>query len=158
MAKTIDRVMEMVRRALERDPDVRSAALYDQAKKVDRRIGQLTLRQFHALYPLQVKRLAAGSKRARKQATATATPRRRGRPAGSGRGPGRPAGTGRRGRPPGSRNVQPAAVSSDGSRASVRGVLLELASAVARAENKADVIKVLSDMDAWVERVVRAAR
>jgi hypothetical protein len=161
MTKTIDRVMEMVRRALDKDPDARSGTLYEQAKKVDRRVGQLSLRQFHALYPLTVKRQQAGSRRARKK-TGTGGAAKRGRPAGSGRGPGRPPGGGRPSRAPRSRSAPetaaPAAGTGSGDRDNVRGVVLELVAAVARAEDKADLIKVLGEIDGWVDRLVRAAR
>jgi hypothetical protein len=152
MAKTIDRVMEMVRRALDKDPDARSATLYEQAKKVDRRVGQLSLRQFHALYPLTVKRQQAGSRRARKKAAPAGAAVRRGRPAGSGRGPGRPP------RKSAAETVSSSAIATDGGRDNVRGVVLELVAAVARAEDKSELIKVLGEIDRWVDRLVRAAR
>jgi hypothetical protein len=162
MTKTIDRVMEMVRRALDKDPDARSGTLYDQAKKVDRRVGQLSLRQFHALYPLTVKRQQAGSRRARKKTATAGATAKRGRAAGSGRGPGRPPGSGRPGRARRSRSAPETAATitgtGSGDRDNVRGVVLELVAAVARAEDKADLIKVLGEIDGWVDRLVRAAR
>jgi hypothetical protein len=51
-----DRVVDMVRSELERNPSVGTRELFDRAKKLDKGIGELTLRQFHARYPLQLKR------------------------------------------------------------------------------------------------------
>lgn len=49
-------VLSMVRRQLERDPPPSTTALYGRATRVNRDIYQLSLRQFHAMYPLRVKR------------------------------------------------------------------------------------------------------
>ena len=58
-----DKVMTFVETQLSRDPNVSNATLYEGAKKLDRSIGKLSIRQFHAKYPLQVKRRKGGSKR-----------------------------------------------------------------------------------------------
>jgi hypothetical protein len=158
MAKINERVMEFVRREIAKDPDVRSTSLYEQAKKVDRSISRLSLRQFHARYPLQVKRTMKSAAR---------------------RGPGRPPGVakrGRRGRPPGPtatgrrpgrprKTAAPAAPAAAASRAAttdsreaVRAVLLEFAGSVARVENKADMISLVGGVDGWVDRVLSATR
>ena len=157
MAKTNDRVMEFVRREMARDPDARSTALYERAKKVDRSVGRLSLRQFHARYPLQVKRAEKTSGRSGR--TERAAPAgKRGRRGGArraktaatpGRRPGRPR-----------KNAAPAAAApagtASGSREAVRSVLLDFAGSVARAENKADVISLVSGVDGWVDRVLSA--
>lgn len=57
--ETDDEIMEMVRAELEEDPDAENKALYRKAKKIDPAVEDLTLRQFHARYPLQVKRAMA---------------------------------------------------------------------------------------------------
>ena len=142
-AKVNDRVMQFVAKAMEKDPDLRSTALYDQAKKVDRSVGRLSLRQFHALYPLRVMRekaAAAGGSSRRRKASAPAGPRR---------GPGRPPGSGRKA----AESAAPAADS--GNRNAVRNVLIEFASAVASADGKAEMIGVMSNLDNWVDEVMR---
>lgn len=69
MAETNPKVMEMVRQAIQKKPDIATNELYKRAQKADRSIGDLTLRQFHARYPLQVKRkLATGPGRRRRAA------------------------------------------------------------------------------------------
>jgi hypothetical protein len=59
MAERKDEIMSMVRDELERDPDIENKALYAKAKKIDPAVDDLSLRQFHARYPLQVKRKMA---------------------------------------------------------------------------------------------------
>ncbi|HUF69844.1 MAG TPA: hypothetical protein VMM79_14465 [Longimicrobiales bacterium] len=192
MAKTSDRVMDMVRREVAKNPDVKSGELYEKAKKLDRSMSSLSLRQFHARYPLQVKRALAlgGGKRRKKPANGrrkkpangrrkgaagrktagasttaakkrkvtrkrTAAKKRPGRPAKKrGRRAGSDAGAPqRRRRGPG----RPPAVLVTGERGTVRAVLLEFAGEVVNADSKADMISVISRMDHWVDRVVRAA-
>lgn len=62
MAETNPKVMELVDREIRKNPDVETGELYEKARKVDEGIGELTLRQFHARYPLQVKRKLAPRK------------------------------------------------------------------------------------------------
>ncbi len=56
MAETDPKVMSLVEAALAKDPNASVETLYDMAKKSSRAIGKMNLRQFHARYPLQVKR------------------------------------------------------------------------------------------------------
>lgn len=64
MADTNEAVMDMVREKIKKSPDISTQELYEQAQKVDKGVGDLTLRQFHARYPLQVKRQMAPRKSA----------------------------------------------------------------------------------------------
>jgi hypothetical protein len=164
MAARNERVMEFVRRELAKDPHMGSEDLFQKAKKLDASLSRLSVRQFHARYPLQVKRADKFAARGGRKATATtpAEPRRRGRPPGS-----RNKSTGRpRGRPRKQvAAVRPAAEtggrSSRGAeqgRQGVRSLLLQFARDVAAAEGKADVVNVLTSVDRWVDRVISAAR
>jgi hypothetical protein len=65
MAETSARIMDMVRKEIQKNPSVSSEELFEKAKKVDRGIGSLNVRQFHARYPLQVKRAAANARKGR---------------------------------------------------------------------------------------------
>jgi hypothetical protein len=56
-------VLEMVRRQLDRDPPPSTTALYGRAARINRDIYELSLRQFHAKYPLRVKRERARRER-----------------------------------------------------------------------------------------------
>lgn len=68
MAETNEKVMDMVRQTIMKTPDIGTNELYKKAQKVDSSIGELTLRQFHARYPLQVKRkMAAASGKTRRR-------------------------------------------------------------------------------------------
>lgn len=67
MAETSDKVMEFVEKEIKKNPDVETQTLYDKAKEVDKGVGKLTLRQFHARYPLQVKRRMAPKKPRRRR-------------------------------------------------------------------------------------------
>jgi len=59
MAVVIDRVMNMVRDEIVRNPEITSPELFEKAKKLDRGIRALSPRQFNATYPLQVRRSIA---------------------------------------------------------------------------------------------------
>jgi len=56
MAKNEAKVMEFVKKELKKNPDASTTDLYAKAKGVDSGIADLTLRQFNARFPLQVKR------------------------------------------------------------------------------------------------------
>jgi len=177
MAETNARVMDMVRKEIEKDPSVASEALYEKAKKVDRSIGDLSVRQFHARYPLQVKRARANARK-RRGGTAAAKKAGRGAAKKAAKRPGRPRGRPRgrpptkktaarktaapvkqgrrRGRPPGTGKLQRR--SGGTGTDAVRGLLLQFARDVAAAEGKADVVDVIGGVDGWVDRLIAAAK
>lgn len=62
MAETDEKVMALVEREIKKNPDIETSKLYEKAKAANEEIGKLTLRQFHARYPLQVKRKMAPKK------------------------------------------------------------------------------------------------
>lgn len=51
--------MEWVQKQLKKNPAVSNQELFAKAKEIDPAVGELSLRQFHAKYPLQVKRKLA---------------------------------------------------------------------------------------------------
>lgn len=63
MPSTKDKVMEMVEKELKKNPDISNEELFEKAAKIDSSVKNLTLRQFHARYPLQVKRRRGGKKK-----------------------------------------------------------------------------------------------
>lgn len=79
MAETNEKVMAMVRETLQKSPDISTNELYQKAQKIDSSVKGLTIRQFHARYPLQVKRkvAAAAGKRRRRPARRAAGAARR---------------------------------------------------------------------------------
>jgi hypothetical protein len=62
MADANGKVMEMVREEIHRNPGVRTEELFEKAKKLDKSVAGLSVRQFHARYPLQVKRQLAAQR------------------------------------------------------------------------------------------------
>lgn len=122
-----EEIMEMVRQELSDDPDTENKELYAKAKKIDPSVGDLTLRQFHARYPLQVKRKMAQKRRGSR---------------------GGASGSGRRG----SREANSGSVD----RESIRSTLLRFARDVSAADGKAEMIDILSSVDDYVNDVVEA--
>ncbi len=128
-------VMEYVERMLEVNPGITNADLFAGAREIDPSVGQLTGRQFHARYPLQVKarlaRAAAPEAKAppepevptaEETAAADAPPVKAGDPV------------------------------------AVRRLLLDLAKELASAESKAEVIEVMARLDEYVAEIMEAAR
>ncbi len=128
-------VMEYVERMLEVNPGITNADLFAGAREIDPSVGQLTGRQFHARYPLQVKarlaRAAAPEAKAppepevptaEETAAADAPPVKAGDPV------------------------------------AVRRLLLDLAKELASAESKAEVIELMARLDEYVAEIMEAAR
>ena len=132
MAKTDERVMALVENELKKNPEVSVEELYGKARGVNSGIGKLTRRQFHARYPLQVKRRSqrnAGGAKGRKV-------RRTRKSVGRGR-----KGTG---------------ATSEVNRQAIRDALIRFATDVAGADEKRDLIKALTGVDRYVDQVVKA--
>lgn len=115
-------ILEMVEDQLDRPNPPDTRVLYRRAMHfIDRDVRHLSLQQFNAKFPLQVKRRKA---RAREERNG--------------------------GSPDGSR----APSESDDRREVVREALLDFAKAVAGADDRGDVIDVLTGVDEYVDRVV----
>lgn len=56
MATANPQVMEMVEAELKNNPDISNPELFEKARAIDRKVADLSPRQFNAMYPLQVKR------------------------------------------------------------------------------------------------------
>ena len=135
MAQTDEKVMKMVEQELTKNPDASVDELFDKAKGMNKGIARMTRRQFHARYPLQVKRRKGAGKRGRKG-------RKGGRKAAATKGV--------RGRGPG----RPRAVRGD-RREAVRGVFLRFAQDVAAADTPAALVKLILNVDRYVDEAVR---
>lgn len=154
MADVDLKVMEMVEKALEKEPDVGSSDLFDRVKAKHPGVADLSVRQFHARYPLQVKRrkaaaaaAASGSAPARKK---SAPKRSRARKQPAAEAAPRPPRTRTR------RASAPATANGRTSRDAVRAIILAFATELASAEAKADVVKVLAGADQYVDQVISA--
>lgn len=132
MAEINDDVMSMVRAELEEDPDVENKVLFEKATEIDEAIGDLSLRQFHARYPLQVKRQKAQAKGGRKKK--------------------------RKSKSSSAKRTGASARSGDGGvdRERIRGTLLEFAKEVTAASGQADMIDLIANVDRYVDEVAKA--
>jgi len=132
VAKVDDKVMAAVEAALKKNPQASVDELFDVAKGVNSGVGRLSKRQFHARYPLQVKRRSGGAKPRK------AAPKKPARKKAAARRP---------------RAKQPDAGST---REKVRGILLRFASDLAAAEARKDVVRVVAGVDRYVDEVLKA--
>jgi len=124
-----EKVMSFVETVLDEDPDIQLQDLFERTKEFKPSVGQLSKRQFNARYPLQVKRRRALA--ARK----TGGEQLRKAPVTAGDAPGD-------------------AIHQSTARDAVRQVLLRFAVEIAGAEERKDLVKVLADVDRYVDQVL----
>lgn len=134
MAEIKDDVMKMVRKELDKNPDAENKDLYAKATEIDDSIDELTLRQFHARYPLQVKRQKAqksrgGKKKTKKKSSTSRKSKARGRKRSSGSGVDRDR---------------------------IRGTLLRFAKEVSAASGTAEMVDLITNVDDYVDEVAKA--
>jgi hypothetical protein len=133
LAKNTDaKVFAAVEGALEKNPSASVDELYELAKSVNSSVGKLSKRQFHARYPLQVKRRMHPPRSRRKTRAKSAK-----------RGAGRARSTN-------------GSAANGSARESVRAALLKFASDLAGAEARKDVVKVVASVDRYVDDVMKA--
>ena len=126
MAHMDEKVMAAVAVALSGNPTASVDELFEMARKVNPAIGELSKRQFHARYPLQIKRkLNPRKRRKRRQVKAAG---------GSGSGSG----------------------GSVARRDAVRSAFLKFASDVAGADERKDLVRVVANVDQYVDEVLQA--
>lgn len=118
---TRERIMSLVRRLLRKDEDVSTREMQERAVEVDPGVEELSTRQFHARYPLQVMRRMSSR-------TSTSD-----------------------GEDTGDSDSGDAV---EERREAVRRALLDFARDVAGAEDRGEVIDVLTDVDEYVDRIV----
>ena len=134
-------VMEYVERTLEANPGIANADLFVGAREIDPSVGQLTGRQFHAKYPLQVK--------ARLARAAAPEPKTPPEPKAS------PEPEVATAEEPTAPDVSSGAA---GDPLAVRRLLLDLSKELASAESKAEVIEVMARLDDYVAEIMEAAQ
>ena len=128
MAKNEAKVMEFVENELDADPQIATAELFEKAKKVDSGVKSLSLRQFNARFPLQVKRRRSLADPSR------ARSRRRRRRDGQKRG------------------------STVQKRDELRKIFLRFASDLSAAEDRAEVVRVVAQVDEYLDEAIEAIR
>jgi len=122
------KVLSAVEAALEKHPEATVDELFTLAQGVNKAVAGLSKRQFHARYPLQVKRKLAPPR-----------PRRPRQP--------------RRAKP----GVKRGHRGADGSvREAVRACFLKFASDLAGAEARKDLVRVVAGVDRYVDAVLEA--
>jgi hypothetical protein len=119
-------VLSAVQAALEKNPKATVDELFEVAQGVNEAVAALTRRQFHARYPLQIKRKLS--------------PRRPGRP--------RKAKTG-------ARRVRKAQTNGP-VRDTVRAIFLKFASDLAAADARKDLVRVVAGVDRYVDEALKA--
>lgn len=124
MAKRNDEVMQMVRKRIKKDPSVSNEVLKEQAEKIDPDIADLSSRQFHARYPLQVKRQLSRQKQ---------------------------NGQGSESK---KKSSQSKSQQTELSREQVRAVLIDFARDLSDAGSKAEMIDLLAGLDSYVDRIL----
>lgn len=138
-------VLAYVTRVLKRNPAVKNAELFKGACEIDASVAKLSARQFHAKYPLQVKRRLAAAAPAPKPAPK----------------PRKPAARPRKPAAPVVAEPAPAVAApstGDGNAAAIRGLLLSLARELANAGTQAETIEVMARLDGYVDDIMQAAR
>lgn len=131
MAEVDEKVMSFVEETLRKSPKIQLADLFEKAKRVSASVQNLSKRQFNARYPLQVKRRMSQARRGGRS-----TPRSSGASARSRT----------RTRPPASGND---------ARSAVRRVFLQFATDITGAEERKDLVRVLADVDRYVDQVLK---
>lgn len=131
MAEVDRKVMDFVEKTLSENPGIELEDLFRMARKVSDSIHDLSKRQFNARYPLQVKRRKAQAIRKKSGADkGSLTPRR-------------------------ARARKTRAPSVSGApRDTVRGVLLQFATDITAAEERKELVRVLANVDRYVDQVL----
>lgn len=136
VAHNPEKVMQFVKDELKKTPEIATSDLFEKAKDFDAGVKQLTLRQFNARFPLQVKR---------KQSLAQGGGRRK---ASSGKSSSDGATRRTSGRRRTKRSVR---------RDDVRKVFLKFAAELTEAEERRELVRVLASVDDHVDEVMEAA-
>lgn len=132
VAEVDEKVMSFVEKVLDQDPDIQLEDLFQRAKDRNASVADLSRRQFNARYPLQVKRRRSQAMRGKggtgkKKAKGAAKPRNRG------------------------------TERSQGSREAVRQVFLQFATDITGAEERKELVRVLADVDRYVDKALKGA-
>ena len=158
-------VMRWVEGQLKDNPGVSVDELLEGAVKLNAGIADLTKRQFHARYPLQVKRAArraadkaAGIKPRRRPRRAPAAPKPEPEPAAAAPAPAEPEPEPEPAAPepePEAAAPAPAAEAAPAEidRGAVRKMLFDFAADITAAEGTSEVVKVLAAVDDYIDRI-----
>ncbi len=124
----LDKVMQLVEKELKKNPKATAKELQQKAKAVSAAVGKLSVRQFHAKYPLQVRKKLAPKKPRR------AVPKKP------------------------RRAPKARAARGQVNREAIRNTLMTFARDVSAAEGKSETIAVLGKLDNYIDPIIRATR
>ena len=127
MSSTDEKIMAAVQAALDENPAASVDELFERAKTVSSSVADLSKRQFHARYPLQIKRKL--------------TPRKRRKP--------------KKKQPTTKGKASSVGVAT--AHEGVRRAFLDFASELAAAEARKDVVRVVASVDKYVVEALKAA-
>lgn len=148
MAETDPQVLEFARTQLERQPDLGSRALYELAQQADPSVGELSQQQYHGRYYLAARRAVDPPKEKRPRAPKRNQPERK-----AGKGSGRSK-NGQSAASETPTNAEKPAQGQPTEHAQVRSLFLEFAQKFAEAESRSEIVRVLTQVDDYVDRVV----
>ncbi|MDT8368857.1 MAG: hypothetical protein RQ745_06590 [Longimicrobiales bacterium] len=156
MTETKDVVMEMVEKELKRKPDTSTTELFELAKAMDPSINEMSVRQFHARYPLQLKRqksLSEGGGRRRPSSS-----KRKRATSGASRGRSRRGATESSAPEASTSGASTGGTHTRSTAAGIQSVLIAFARDVAKAHDGGPgaVLDVVADLDRWVEKIEKA--
>jgi hypothetical protein len=155
-ARNVDKVMQFIEKELKINPKATAKELQQKAKAVSEAVGKLSVRQFHAKYPLQIRRKLAPKKPRRAAPKAKAAPKKPRRAA-----PKKPrrAAPKARAAPKKPRSAAPKATAARGqvNREAIRDTLMTFAKDLSDAEGKSETIAVLRKLDTYIDAIIRAA-
>ncbi len=155
-ARNVDKVMQFIEKELKINPKATAKELQQKAKAVSEAVGKLSVRQFHAKYPLQIRRKLAPRKPRRAAPKAKAAPKKPRRAA-----PKKPrrAAPKARAAPKKPRSAAPKATAARGqvNREAIRDTLMTFAKDLSDAEGKSETIAVLRKLDTYIDAIIRAA-
>ncbi len=156
-ARNVDKVMQFIEKELKINPKATAKELQQKAKAVSEAVGKLSIRQFHAKYPLQIRRKLAPKKPRRAAPKAKAAPKKPRRAA-----PKKPrrAAPKARAAPKKPRSAAPKATAARGqvNREAIRDTLMTFAKDLSDAEGKSETIAVLRKLDNYIDAIIRAAQ
>lgn len=147
-ARNVDKVMQFIEKELKINPKATAKELQQKAKAVSEAVGKLSVRQFHAKYPLQIRRKLAPKKPRRAAPKAKAAPKKP-----------RRAAPKARAAPKKPRSAAPKATAARGqvNREAIRDTLMTFAKDLSDAEGKSETIAVLRKLDTYIDAIIRAA-
>jgi hypothetical protein len=161
-ARNVDKVMQFIEKELKINPKATAKELQQKAKAVSEAVGKLSVRQFHAKYPLQIRRKLAPKKPRRAAPKAKAAPKKPRRAAPKAKAaPKKPrrAAPKARAAPKKPRSAAPKATAARGqvNREAIRDTLMTFAKDLSDAEGKSETIAVLRKLDNYIDAIIRAA-